>query len=264
MKRTTLKVTKMDCHSEEQMIRMKLSDLSVIYNLEFDIPNRLLHIVHSGENKLILKHIESLKLDASILSTVLYDQEVESTIQSNERRMLWYVLLINFSFFLIEMVAGLIANSMGVVADSLDMLADSVVYGLALLAVGGTIKLQNNIAKSAGVFQIILAMIGFIEILRRFIGIEKMPDFYTMIFVSVFALIANIICLYLLQMSKSKEAHMQASMIFTSNDIIINVGVIVAAVFVNIYNSSYPDLLIGAIVFLLVARGAYRIMQLAK
>jgi Co/Zn/Cd efflux system component len=205
-----------------------------------------------------------LKLDASILSTVPYDQEVESTIQSNERRMLWYVLLINFSFFLIEMVAGLIANSMGVVADSLDMLADSVVYGLALLAVGGTIKLKKNIAKSAGVFQIILAMIGFIEVFRRFIGIEKMPDFYTMIIVSVFALIANIICLYLLQMSKSKEAHMQASMIFTSNDIIINVGVIVAAIFVNIFNSSYPDLLIGAIVFVLVARGAYRIMQLAK
>jgi Co/Zn/Cd efflux system component len=113
---------------------------------------------------------------------------------------------------------------MGLVADSLDMLADGIVYGLALLVVGGTVA-KKNIAKFAGYFQIVLALIGFTEVVRRFIGIEKMPDFQTMIIVSIFALIANVICLYLLQKGKSKEAHMQASMIFTSNDVIINTGV---------------------------------------
>ena len=53
-------------------------------------------------------------------------------------------------------------------------------------------------------------------------------------------------------------------MIFTSNDVIINTGVITAGVLVNWLNSSYPDLIIGAIVFIIVARGAYRILQLAK
>ena len=42
---------------------------------------------------------------------------------------------------------------------------------------------------------------------------------------------------------------MQASMIFTSNDVIINSGVIVAGLLVNWLNSSYPDLIIGALVF---------------
>ena len=91
-----------------------------------------------------------------------------------------------------------------------------------------------------------------------------MPDFQTMIFVSIAALVANVICLYLLQKRKSKEAHMQASMIFTSNDIIINSGVITAGLLVNWLNSAYPDLIIGAIVFIIVARGAYRILQLSK
>ena len=63
---------------------------------------------------------------------------------------------------------------------------------------------------------------------------------------------------------RSKEAHMQASMIFTSNDVIINSGVIVAGILVKWLNSSYPDLIIGAIVFVVVARGAYRILKLAK
>jgi Co/Zn/Cd efflux system component len=81
-----------------------------------------------------------------------------------------------------------------------------------------------------------------------------------MIGVSIFALIANAICLFLLQKSKSKEAHMKASMIFTSNDVIINTGVILAGVLVLLTNSKYPDLVIGAIVFLIVVRGAIRIL----
>jgi Co/Zn/Cd efflux system component len=78
------------------------------------------------------------------------------------------------------------------------------------------------------------------------------------------ALIANGICLYLLQKSKSQEAHMQASMIFTSNDVIINLGVITAGILVNWLNSNKPDLIIGAIVFVLVVQGAIKILKLGK
>ena len=154
---------------------------------------------------------------------------------------------------------------MGLVADSLDMLADSFVYGISLFAVGGTLTRKKRIAKLAGYFQITLAVIGFIEVLRRFFGAEKLPDFPTMIIVSIFALIANGICLYLLQKSKSKEeAHMKASMIFTSNDVIINLGVITAGILVNWLNSNKPDLIIGTIVFVLVIQGAIRILKLGK
>lgn len=101
--------------------------------------------------------------------------------------------------------------------------------------------------------------------MRRFFGAEKLPDFETMIIVSIFALIANGVCLYLLQKSKSKEeAHMKASMIFTSNDVIINLGVITTGVLVNWLNSNKPDLIIGTIVFGLVIQGAIRILKRRK
>ena len=113
--------------------------------------------------------------------------------------------------------------------------------------------------------EITLAIIGFVEVLRRFFGAEKLPDFSIMIIVSIFALIANGICLYLLQKSKSKnEAHMKASMIFTSNDVIINLGVITAGVMVNYLSSNKPDLIIGTVVFVLVIQGAIRILKLGK
>jgi Co/Zn/Cd efflux system component len=94
--------------------------------------------------------------------------------------------------------------------------------------------------------------------------VEKMPDFGTMIFISILALIANGVCLYLLQKSKSKDAHMRASMIFTSNDVIINLGVMLAGLLVFWTDSRFPDLVVGVIVFGLVLFGAKRILSLAK
>jgi Co/Zn/Cd efflux system component len=189
-------------------------------------------------------------------------EQIDFEENANQKKLLWSVLAINFAFFLIEMTTGLISKSMGLVAD---ILADSFVYGISLFAVGGTLTKNKRIAKIAGYFQIILAALGFLEILRRFLGDEKLPDFSTMIVISVFALIANAFCLYLLQKSKSKEnAHMQASMIFTSNDVIINLGVIIAGLFVLWLDSGIPDLVIGSIVFILVVQGAIRKLKLGK
>ncbi|GIV45779.1 MAG: transporter [Ignavibacterium sp.] len=253
----------MDCPSEENLIRLKLDGIKEISRLDFDIENRTLTIFHNNKLELIEKSIADLNLDSKVIGTETYHDEIISE-ESTQRKVLWTVFLINFAFFLIEIVFGIVSKSMGLVADSLDMLADAFVYGISLYVVGGTITRKKNIAKLAGYFQITLAVVGFIEVLRRFIGIEELPDFKTMILVSIFALIANSICLYLLQKSKSKEAHMRASMIFTSNDVIINIGVIIAGALVLLLNSGIPDLAIGSIVFVIVINGAIRILKLSK
>ncbi|WP_026932626.1 cation transporter [Christiangramia echinicola] len=264
MNKTVFEISKMDCPSEENLIRMKLDEISNIKNLDFDIPNRKLTVFHEGGIQSIEESLSGLKLGTKKIKTEQTDQ-TEFEENSQQKKLLWSVLIINFAFFIIEMTTGLISKSMGLVADSLDMLADSFVYGISLFAVGGSIVKKKKIANLAGYFQILLALIGFAEVLRRFFGNEKLPDFSTMIIVSILALIANGICLYLLQKSKSKkEAHMKASMIFTSNDIIINTGVIIAALLVNWLNSSTPDLIIGTIVFILVIQGAIRILKIGR
>jgi Co/Zn/Cd efflux system component len=264
MEKTTFEITKMDCPSEENLIRANLDGLTGIANLDFDIPNRKLTVFHLGQLQQIEQAILELNLGGKKLVSEQIDH-IEFEEDRHQRRLLWTVLAINFAFFLIEALTGVISRSMGLVADSLDMLADSLVYGISLFAVGGTIARKKRIARMAGYFQISLAIIGFVEVLRRFIGMEEIPDFNTMIVVSILALVANGSCLYLLQRSKSQEeAHMKASMIFTSNDVIINLGVIVAAVLVNWLDSNKPDLIIGTIVFMLVVQGARRILKLGN
>lgn len=258
-------ISKMDCPSEENMIRIKLDGISEIKKLDFDIENRNLTVYHSDETQEIQDRLEELNFGAKLSSTKpIEDNEIVIESSNVQSKLLWSVLFINFGFFIIEMTTGLFSKSMGLVADSLDMLADSFVYGLSLWAVGSTVLRKKKVARLSGYFQLTLALLGIIEVTRRFIGSETMPDYRIMIGVSILALIANSACLFILQKSKSNEAHMKASMIFTSNDVIINGGVILAGFLVLLTQSKYPDLIVGSIVFLIVVRGAFRILKLGK
>ena len=263
MKRSRFIVSKMDCPSEEQMIRMKLEALDQVKYLEFDLPGRKLEVFHSDNVEPILLALSELKLKEKLEET--RDSEtLPETENSDQSKILWWVLGINFSFFVGEMTTGWISGSMGLIADSLDMLADSIVYGLSLLAVGASTLRKNKVAKISGYFQMGLALLGFSEVLRRFFASSETPLFQWMIIVSILALIGNLVSLWLINKSKSQEAHMQASAIFTSNDIIVNGGVISAGVLVWWLDSKWPDLIIGAVVFSFVIRGAFRILKIAK
>lgn len=252
----------MDCAAEENLVRMRLGDIGRVTTFEFDLPANEVTVYHDTAVHEIEAALASLDLGASHLATETVEEAISGS--GLQRRLLWTVLLINLAFFAIEMTTGLISRSMGLVADSLDMLADSMVYGMSLLVVGATVARKKTVARWSGYFQAALAIGGFIEVLRRFFGFEALPDYRVMIVVSVLALVANALCLLLLQRSRDRDAHMQASMIFTSNDIIINLGVITAGVLVSWLNSNGPDLIVGGIVFLLVTRGAFRILALAR
>ena len=265
MNKTTYNIAKMDCLSEENIVRMKLEGLHNIKALNFEIPQRKLYVMHEGDASAITAAIDSLHFNSSLTKTEKVDEE-EALLFSNtagqQRKLLWQVLAINFFFFLVEMISGFISGSMGLVADSLDMLADSVVYGLALFVVGKALFQKKKIAKISGYLQMLLAVAGFIEVARRFLGFEEMPNFKTMIIISILALLGNAFTLYLLQKSKNKEAHIKASTICTSTDVITNAGVIVAGILVYFTASNLPDLIMGAIVFVLVGIASYRILKL--
>ena len=67
-----------------------------------------------------------------------------------EKRILVFAFTVNFLFFTVEIVAGVLSHSMGLVADSLDMLADAFVYGISLLAVGAVRARKKRIARLSG------------------------------------------------------------------------------------------------------------------
>jgi hypothetical protein len=69
MNKTIFEITKTDCPSEENQIRMKLDGVSSIANLDFDIPNQKLTVFHSGEIEQIEKSI--IELNSGIPDLVI-------------------------------------------------------------------------------------------------------------------------------------------------------------------------------------------------
>jgi len=255
---SSFSVPKMDCPSEERMIRLALNGFSELNSLSFDLSSRQVRAFHDGP----------VGLGATLLGTQPASQEAasansasEELTASKEAGSLKILLGINATMFVIELGVGLIAQSTGLIADSLDMFADAAVYGLALFAVGRAAQLQVRAAHLAGFIQIVLALGVLVEVVRRFIyGSE--PESMLMMGIGLVALVANVSCLLLIYGHREGGAHMKASWIFSANDVIANIGVIAAGALVAWTGSSYPDLVIGTVVGLIVLNGARRILAL--
>ena len=260
-------VPKMDCPSEERMIRLALNGFEDIRGLSFDLSDRRLKVVHDGEAEPITAKLATLGLGASLQETAAADPESIKALggtaisAEQESGTLRWLLGINAVLFVAEMTAGLIAHSTGLIAESLDNFADAAVYGLALYAVGHSVKTQVRAAHLAGVLQLILAVGVLAEVVRRFVfGSE--PESLVMMGIAFIALIANTTCLLLISKHREGGAHMKASWIFSANDVVINLGVITAGALVAWTGSNYPDLIIGSIAGIIVLNGARRILAL--
>ena len=260
-------VPKMDCPSEERMIRLALNGFDEIRALSFDLSNRRLKVVHDGEADPFTAKLTTLGLGASLQETAAADPEAIKAAESStasaakESATLRWLLGINAVLFVVEMTAGLIAQSTGLIGESLDNFADAAVYGLALYAVGHSVRMQVRAAHLAGVLQLILAVGVLAEVVRRFVfGSE--PESMVMMVIAFVALIANTTCLLLIYRHREGGAHMKASWIFSANDVVINVGVITAGLLVAWTGSNYPDLIIGTIAGVVVLNGARRILAL--
>lgn len=257
---TKIYVEAMDCPSEEAMIRMALQSFRNIHSLQADFSGRMLNLVHDEDIDSIMKAIIALNLGARHVHTEEHIGIIEE--HKQQKSALIAVLLINACCFLLEAVMGYVSGSIGLFADSLDMLADAFVYGLSLLVIAGSMLMKSRIAVLSGVIQLGLGVLGLYECVRRTIFGAEIPDYTLMIGISVIAMAGNLLSLGILRKQQSMEPHMRASMIFTSTDVLVNAGVIIAGLLTIVMSSIIPDLCIGCIIFILVFRGAFRIFRL--
>lgn len=177
-----------------------------------------------------------------------------------QRCTLILLLIINAVMFCVEFVFGIVGQSTGLISDAVDMLADALVYGVGLYAVGKARAIKVRSAFYSGFFQIFLALGVLADVIRRFIfGSE--PESVLMIGFGMLALFANVWCLLLIAKHRHGEIHMRASWIFSKNDVIANVGVILGGLLVYLLDSHLPDLLVGFAIALIVIRGGVVIIK---
>ena len=179
---------------------------------------------------------------------------------ADQRRVLVIVLVINAVMFVFEFGAGIVAGSTALMADATDMLGDALVYGVSIYAIARSDRWKAGAAMFKGVFILALGIGIILNIIAKVqSGIP--PSSTLMLVFGGLALIANLTCLRLLWRFRSHDVNMASTFECSRNDVVSNVGVLVAAGAVALLNSPWPDIIIGSAMALLFLRSSLRVMS---
>lgn len=180
------------------------------------------------------------------------------------RRALWIVVFLNVAFGLFELAGGFIAGSQALKADSLDFLGDGSITFVGLLALAWTQTARAKIALVQGIF---LALLGLgVLATAAWRALNAMPpEAELMGGIGVAALTVNVIAALVLARFRDRgDANARAIWLFSRNDALANLAVIVAAALVYALDSAWPDILVAAAIAALFLGSAKEIIRDAK
>jgi Co/Zn/Cd efflux system component len=180
-----------------------------------------------------------------------------------QRRVLHAVLWINVAMFLTESIAGLVGHSTALFADSLDMLGDAIVYGFSLHVVSRGIVWQARAALLKGLVMAAFALGVLVQVAVK-IARGLTPTVEVMSVIGGLALAANLVCLTLLWRHRGDDINMRSAWICSRNDVIGNLGVLLAAAAVGLSGSPWPDIVIGLLVAAVFGRSAVQVVREAS
>ena len=179
------------------------------------------------------------------------------------RRALWIVVLLNLGFGLIEIVGGFLADSQALKADALDFIGDGSISLLGLIALGWTARARSQIALAQGIFLATLGVGVIAFALWRAMNAVA-PEAELMGVIGIVALIVNVTAALVLARFRTGDANVTAIWLFSRNDAIANVAVVIAAALVGWTGAAWPDLAVAGVIALLFLHSAYEIVRNAR
>lgn len=195
------------------------------------------------------------------MSSCCEDKACEVTaLRESHWRVLCVVLCINTVMFVVEGAAGLLAHSTSLLADALDMLGDALVYGFSLFVLARSVRWQAGAALAKGAFTLAFGLAVLAEAVHK-VFYSVMPSVETMSIVGALALAANIVCFSLLYGHRADNLNMSSTWLCSRNDLMANVGVLIAAGAAYLLASRWPDILVGCIIAALFLRSAFGVLR---
>ncbi len=180
-----------------------------------------------------------------------------------KRRILWIVLVLNLIMFFVEGISGWLAQSNALMADALDMLGDAAIYGFSLFV----IQLAPIWRTRAEILKAVIMSLFAFGVLGSAIyrvSHQAVPLATTMGIVGTLALVTNLFCAYLLLRFRDDDINMRSAWLCSRNDVLANLGVLLAAGGVAWTSSHWPDLAVGVIISGLILQSSFGIFKDAR
>jgi len=176
------------------------------------------------------------------------------------RRALWAVILLNVGYGVVEAIGGFIADSQGVKADALDFIGDGSITLLAILAIGWSAVWRARVALLQGIFLALLG-VGVLASAAYRVFVENTPEAGLMLVFGLVACAVNITAAAILMKFREGDANVRAVWLFSRNDALGNLALVVGAGLVWVTNTGWPDLVIASVVALLFLQSAWEIIR---
>ncbi|RKQ37336.1 cation diffusion facilitator family transporter [Oceanobacillus halophilus] len=190
---------------------------------------------------------------------------------TNTRVLFWSFIII-FSYMIIEVIGGLLTNSLALLSDAGHMLSDAAALGLSLFAfkIGekkatqdktfGYRRFEIVAAFINGITLIVISIIIFYEAYWRFL--EPPSVNANMMFIASIGLIVNIVVAFLLHRGDSKEnLNVRSALLHVMGDLLGSVGAITAGILIFLFGWNIADPIASVVVAFLIIISGIRVTK---
>lgn len=265
------RVTGMDCSSCAEKIQSAVAKLEGVDEVRVSIASSMMTVKvddAARRAQAIEATVTGLgyHLDRDRGATTAADDDLPKDlgrITAAYRRALWLVVLINVGYGLVETVAGFFAKSQALKADALDFMGDGLITFLGLLAIGWSLAWRARSALIQGLFLAALGMGVLLNTGYRVLILNQ-PEAELMGVFGIIALVANVAAALILMPHRAGDANARAVWLFSRNDALGNLAVVVAAGLVFWTKAAWPDLLVAVIISGLFLQSAWSIIRDAR
>lgn len=272
---TRFRVTGMDCPSCTKEIEAEVKKIDCVREVKVSLASQIM-TVQSDTSDACLETVEgAVKKLGYQLSRLQAENAIRepngveelpsklSHVTRAYRRALWTVFLLNAGYGVIELVAGFFANSQALKADALDFIGDGLITFLGLLAITWSLRWRARVALLQGLFLGALGLAVMITTAYR-IFFTILPKAELMGAFGAIALLVNIASAAVLVPHRAGDANARAIWLFSRNDAIGNIAVVIAALLVAWSGTPWPDYLVALIIAGLFLHSAWLIVKDAR
>jgi Co/Zn/Cd efflux system component len=181
------------------------------------------------------------------------------------RRTVVWVALLNAAYFGVEFAVGLAIGSVSLFADSIDFLEDASVNFLIAIALGWSARRRARLGMLLALILLAPALAGLWTAWQKLHSLAP-PAPLPLVLTGTGALVINLCCAFMLAKFRHHSGSLtKAAFLSARNDALANIAIILAAAATAyLWQSAWPDLLVGVGIAIMNADAARAVWSAAR
>jgi len=189
-----------------------------------------------------------------------------------KEKKLFFSILVNLFITIVEIVGGILSNSMALISDAVHNLNDSISIVLSYIALKISKKSYNKLwtygykrveILTAFVNSILLIVMVFFILYSTTKRIINKSDIHAelMLGVAIVGFLGNLISVILLHGEIKENINIRSAYLHLLGDTFSSIAVIIGAVIINMFGFLWVDILISISISIFILKEAYKILK---